>query len=30
VFDVPQTQAAAQVDLLESLLAVLGSVGNPD
>jgi transcriptional regulator GlxA family with amidase domain len=30
VFDVPQTQAAAQVDLLESLLAALGSVGNSD
>ena len=30
VFDVPQTQAAAQIDLLESLLAALGSVGNSD
>jgi AraC-like DNA-binding protein len=30
VFDVPQTQAAAQVDLLESLLAALESVGSSD
>jgi AraC family ethanolamine operon transcriptional activator len=30
VFDVPQTQAAAQIDLLESLLAALGSVGHPE
>lgn len=28
VFDVPQTQAAAQTDLLETLLATLGSAGN--
>ena len=28
VFDVPQTQAAAQIDLLETLLASLGSAGN--
>jgi AraC-like DNA-binding protein len=30
VFDVPQTQAAAQVELLETLLATLGSVGHPN
>jgi transcriptional regulator GlxA family with amidase domain len=28
VFDVPQTQAAAQVELLETLLATLGSAAN--
>ena len=28
VFDTPQTQAAAQIDLLETLLATLGSAGN--
>jgi AraC family ethanolamine operon transcriptional activator len=28
VFDMPQTQAAAQIELLETLLATLGSVGH--
>jgi AraC family transcriptional regulator, ethanolamine operon transcriptional activator len=30
VFDVPQTQSAAQIDLLESLLSALASVGHPE
>jgi AraC-like DNA-binding protein len=30
VFDVPQTQAAAQVDLLESLMTALGPIGDSD
>lgn len=30
VFDMPQTHAAAQIDLLETLLVALGSVGHPE